>query len=1388
MYAKRILIVTLFFLASAWATTSVYAGANTPTSTPTSTPTATPTAVPTPVGNGAKTTPYEIASLGNLVWLQQQVDAGTTFSGLYVELTTDIDASATAGWNGGLGFNPIGTSSDTYVFRGTFLGQGYTITGLTIDRPSEDCVGLFAHTYSGATIKNLNLKDATVYGKNTVGGLCGNAFGTTFTNCSSVNGVTVGSSNDIGGLVGCTRNGIWRYCSTTGTVRYATSSTSSLSHVGGLVGYSYNEDSFQYCYSNCSIQATDAKRADYVGGLVGLLDNASRFDYSYATGDVEGRNYVGGFAGAFNHYSGTGYSYATGNVAATDYAGGFVGAMTDVSNSATKSYSLGAVTSSGSHVGGMVGYRANSTSKANYCYWNTETSGLTTSDGGTSETTVRMKQPSTFSGWVFTGDTWAIDGGYPYVDYLTTNTLTYAVNNSAKGTISDGLTSDTTLEQVVNTGSTGTPVTAVPNEGYTFVSWDDGTTETTRTDAGVTTDTTRTAVFAPWTLTYTAGKHGTVNGTSSVTWSIADGDDGPTVTATADTGYKFFGWSDGSTANPRQDASVTDDLSVTAVFGIDHDGDEPSGTGSSSDPFQIATLYNLVWMQKQIDAGNYISSYFELVNDIDASETADWTDYDPTTDTVVVGFDPIGNISGPFYFRGDFSGRDHVITNLTIDRPNESGVGLFLALGNMTVAGSPVVNDSGATPGSTSVSSSGAPSETIEDLTLEGARMSGLSNVGTIVGVGASGTIINCHAIDTNLESDHDDDNSKCGGVVGIAFCFDDFTMQDCSSTGVVAGNGDCVGGLIGLAYVDSTITDCYSACRVVGVKKAGGLVGALWLGDIENCYAVGPVEGTDSVGGLVGLLHGALGNKCYVTDSYSVGAVTGTTSVGGLIGDSGDYFSVSSSYWNTETTGLSTSDGGTGKTTLEMKQEATFEDWNTTDTWDIDGGYPYLKDLDTCTLTYEARSGQGLVGDGETTETELAQVINLGSTGTPATAVETIYAFLGWDDGTTETTRVDEGVTTDTAFLAIFNGPTPTPTETSTPTPTNTPTPSNTPGSETNTPTPTKTPTATKTPTNTPTATATPSVWADSYDFVYKNCTGATSDSQLDVTITGTKASVTIKKKKTVATAGNIPLIAVSGDLAKFSLDGGVVDALTVDGALASLATKNGYVASLEAATFGSVKMASKPGVSGATEIVALGARAAGAKPVNVALTGVKLVGYDAPSQSATIKSSSKKATTGVAKGGVEGDVTAGDSLTIAVVGGNVIGNIVANGLVKNVSAKVMNVKIGATTTPYGGTVSGTIGGGSPSWLSTNPTYSGAGKPAIGAVFGSNAVSETIASGYDASTSPTQTCASGLGSVGTLKTGTISGTAYVSSLAKPPVMKGDTDALGTTFIVRTTP
>jgi hypothetical protein len=88
-----------------------------------------------PSGMGTETDPYQIRELGHLVWM------GTTVSSShrkFYALMNDIDSSDTTNWNGGVGFNPIGTNSSE-TFLGTFNGGNHAIFGIqTVSQPSSE--------------------------------------------------------------------------------------------------------------------------------------------------------------------------------------------------------------------------------------------------------------------------------------------------------------------------------------------------------------------------------------------------------------------------------------------------------------------------------------------------------------------------------------------------------------------------------------------------------------------------------------------------------------------------------------------------------------------------------------------------------------------------------------------------------------------------------------------------------------------------------------------------------------------------------------------------------------------------------------------------------------------------------------------------------------------------------------------------------------------------------------------------------------------------------------------------------------------------------------------------------------------------------------------------
>jgi hypothetical protein len=195
-----------------------------------------------------------------------------------------------------------------------------------------------------------------------------------------------------------------------------------------------------------------------------------------------------------------------------------------------------------------------------------------------------------------------------------------------------------------------------------------------------------------------------------------------------------------------------------------------------------------------------------------------------------------------------------------------------------------------------------------------------------------SGTVKESHAYgNTGLN------NNWVGGLVGENMA--GAVIENCSSIGIVTGNTH-VGGLVG--YNLGEVMRSYSTGDTIGTKNVGGLIGINFNGMVTDCYSQSKISGADLVGGLVGNNTAT----STITNCYSNGSVNGTTNLGGLIGN--NTATVTNCFWDNETSGQLTSDGGTGMNTTEMKKGATFKNanWNFTFPWGIVQGktYPFLE------------------------------------------------------------------------------------------------------------------------------------------------------------------------------------------------------------------------------------------------------------------------------------------------------------------------------------------------------------------------------------------------------------------------------------------------------------
>ncbi len=149
-----------------------------------------------------------------------------------------------------------------------------------------------------------------------------------------------------------------------------------------------------------------------------------------------------------------------------------------------------------------------------------------------------------------------------------TVTATFAINTYQITFVTAGPGVCSASPATVAYGGTS-DITITPDTGCHIASIVDsveGAKSGSYTTTPITADRTINVAFAinTYTLTYTAGTGGTLDGTLSQT--VNYGASGSTVTATASSGFMFGQWSDGLTSAARTDSNVMADISVTVQF------------------------------------------------------------------------------------------------------------------------------------------------------------------------------------------------------------------------------------------------------------------------------------------------------------------------------------------------------------------------------------------------------------------------------------------------------------------------------------------------------------------------------------------------------------------------------------------------------------------------------------------------------------------------------------------------------------------------------------------------------------------------------------------------------------------------------------------------------
>ena len=636
-------------------------------------------------GDGSDENPFLISNA-------EQLNNVRLFLNAYYLQTADIDLGV-APWNEGEGWVPIGVDANN-DFTGTYNGGDYTISNLTINRPTANYQGLFGSA-ENATIINIRLVNVNIVG-----------------------------AARTGAIVGQTQYSTIEKCLSTGTV-------TGTSYVGGLIGFN-NYSNITQCFSSVNVTGTN-----YIGGITGVHQGGNLLLNSYSTGNLAGGNYVGGLVGT---------TAASSQIKKSFYAGEIVG---------------------DSGLGGIVAYRY-SASDAFNCFWDTEASGVSTTEvGGEGKTTAEMKDIYTYTstGWDFKGlgeeGIWNIEpDGYPYLSWIN------PTNDGPEATvvaniIANEITNITGTEATINGTITCIGYPAATQHGICWNTTGSPTIDDDKTVEG--------AITQAGTFTSTASG------------------------LTPNTTYYVRAY-----ATNGEGTSYSNEFTFVTVV-------EPTGNGTPETPYQISNLAELYWIAITPSVWD---KHFIQTADIDATQTLGWNNGE--------GWIPIGNEEE--LFAGDYNGNKHLITNLHIDRPNSNYIGLFggvyaakiydLGLLDVNIVG-----------GSFSAGFSGwLQNSQLERCFVTGSVEGKSGHTGSLIGCATEGSIIKNSYSNANLTGYTG--TSAYGGLAGGIY---GSNVSNCFMSGIVSL--PMGGGLIGYA-TESEVTGSFWDTETSGFTSSAGGTG----------------------------------------------------------------------------------------------------------------------------------------------------------------------------------------------------------------------------------------------------------------------------------------------------------------------------------------------------------------------------------------------------------------------------------------------------------------------------------------------------------------------------------------------------------------------------------
>ena len=834
---------------------------------------------------------YQIGTAGELYWFAACVNGtdGISQNRAACAVLTDnitvnsnvLNPDGTLNSTNGTDFTswtPIGTSNSR-AYTGTFDGQNHTISGLYFSGASTSNVGLFGYVRENGSVSNAGVKDSYFYAKLYVGGVCGQNYYGTITNCYNTGTVSAAfnASAALGGVCGQNYYGTITDCYNIGTVIGSQNSI----QVGGVCGYN-DSGTIENCYNTGAVNGSGQ-----IGGVCGYncaYSGTATITNCYNTGEVSGTDNVGGVCGNIDNSKGTvtiANCYNKGEVSATGdnaYVGGVCGE--NLNGTITNCYNTVKVTATGKNVciGGVCGkdsgtiencYNTGAVNGSGQiggvCGWNTHIirncyflSG--TAEQGIGEDSASGSATIKTTYEMHTADFCGTLGYHSQFDEngfcgLCINGYQPACKTTHKYNI-DGVEGFDEVYEISNTGQLYWFAQQV-NNGNTSI------------NAVLTANITVNSNLLS-SLEY--DEDGNVkNGDSFTRWTPIGNSSSNKYTGTFD-GHRY---------------------TISGLYFNDSSADYVGLFGYNS-----STIKNVGVIDSYFKGDYYVGgvcgvnlAYFA------ATSIATATIENCYNKSYVSGSEQVGGVCGR-----------NVASSGTATIKNCYNTG--------EVSGT---NNAGGVCGYNQYS-------TVENCYNKGS-VSGAKYVGGVCGYNYESTVKNCYNTG-EVSATGDNAYAYVGGVCGVHRTnYRTVTIENCYNEGTVSGSGDYVGGVCAYnwAYVHSvetrketgaataTIKDCHNKKTVSGAKYVGGVCGYNYasvsdfgVGEgpitatIENCYNEGDVSGSSIVGGVCGYNYASVSDSgngtitATIEKCYNKGDVIGSSIVGGVCGM--NYASVSGS------------------------------------------------------------------------------------------------------------------------------------------------------------------------------------------------------------------------------------------------------------------------------------------------------------------------------------------------------------------------------------------------------------------------------------------------------------------------------------------------------------